>query len=179
MKRLFIIGICLCLSGMVSAQWHVGCEVGANWSTVKFPSYEMGGKRMTGFNIGAVGMYRWSERWGLQANLMYTTRGYNVSDGVIIPGDEIIKDRVEDVAVESKYIDIPVVAKFYPGLGVHLDAGMQVGFLVGRTLKYGNSRQPFRREAAGRCRACVRGRMGIPQWGERRLALYVGTEFLL
>ena len=64
MKRLFIIGICLCLSGMVSAQWHVGCEVGANWSTVKFPSYEMGGKRMTGFNIGAVGMYRWSERWG-------------------------------------------------------------------------------------------------------------------
>ena len=47
---------------MVSAQWHVGCEVGANWSTVKFPSYEMGGKRMTGFNIGAVGMYRWSER---------------------------------------------------------------------------------------------------------------------
>ena len=76
---------------MVSAQWHVGCEVGANWSTVKFPSYEMGGKRMTGFNIGAVGMYRWSERWGLQANLMYTTRGYNVSDGVIIPGDEIIK----------------------------------------------------------------------------------------
>ena len=127
---------------MVSAQWHVGCEVGANWSTVKFPSYEMGGKRMTGFNIGAVGMYRWSERWGLQANLMYTTRGYNVSDGVIIPGDEIIKDRVEDVAVESKYIDIPVVAKFYPGLGVHLDAGMQVGFLVGRTLKYGNSRQP-------------------------------------
>ena len=51
MKRLFIIGICLCLSGMVSAQWHVGCEVGANWSTVKFPSYEMGGKRMTGFNI--------------------------------------------------------------------------------------------------------------------------------
>ena len=33
-------------------------------------------------------------------------------------------------------------AKFYPGLGVHLDAGMQVGFLVGRTLKYGNSRQP-------------------------------------
>ena len=142
MKRLFIIGICLCLSGMVSAQWHVGCEVGANWSTVKFPSYEMGGKRMTGFNIGAVGMYRWSERWGLQANLMYTTRGYNVSDGVIIPGDEIIKDRVEDVAVESKYIDVPVVAKFYPGLGVHLDAGMQAGFLVGRTLKYGNSRQP-------------------------------------
>ena len=55
MKRLFIIGICLCLSGMVSAQWHVGCEVGANWSTVKFPSYEMGGKRMTGFNIGAGG----------------------------------------------------------------------------------------------------------------------------
>jgi hypothetical protein len=41
---------------MVSAQWHVGCEVGANWSTVKFPSYEMGGKRMTGFNIGAVVM---------------------------------------------------------------------------------------------------------------------------
>lgn len=119
-----------------------GVKWGANWSTVKFPSYEMGGKRMTGFNIGAVGMYRWSERWGLQANLMYTTRGYNVSDGVIIPGDEIIKDRVEDVAVESKYIDIPVVAKFYPGLGVHLDAGMQVGFLVGRTLKYGNSRQP-------------------------------------
>ena len=69
-------------------------------------------------------------------------KGYNVSDGVIIPGDEIIKDRVEDVAVESKYIDIPVVAKFYPGLGVHLDAGMQVGFLVGRTLKYGKSRQP-------------------------------------
>lgn len=142
MKRLLIIGICLCLSKMVFAQWHLGCEVGANWSTVKFPSYEMGGKRMMGFNIGAVGMYRWNERWGLQANLMYTTRGYKVANGVIIPGDEFSKDRLEDVTVENKYIDVPVVAKFYPGLGVHLDAGMQIGVLVGRRLKYGNTRQP-------------------------------------
>lgn len=142
MKRLLIIGICLCLSKMVFAQWHLGCEVGANWSTVKFPSYEMGGKHMMGFNIGAVGMYRWNERWGLQANLMYTTRGYKVANGVIIPGDEFSKDRLEDVTVENKYIDVPVVAKFYPGLGVHLDAGMQIGVLVGRRLKYGNTRQP-------------------------------------
>ena len=142
MKRLLIIGICLCLSKMVFAQWHLGCEVGANWSTVKFPSYEMGDKRMMGFNIGAVGIYRWNERWGLQANLMYTTRGYKVANGVIIPGDEFSKDRLEDVTVENKYIDVPVVAKFYPGLGVHLDAGMQIGVLVGRRLKYGNTRQP-------------------------------------
>ena len=97
---------------------------------------------MMGFNIGAVGMYRWNERWGLQANLMYTTRGYKVANGVIIPGDEFSKDRLEDVTVENKYIDVPVVAKFYPGLGVHLDAGMQIGVLVGRRLKYGNTRQP-------------------------------------
>ncbi|MBP93710.1 MAG: hypothetical protein CMC55_06290 [Flavobacteriaceae bacterium] len=76
-----------------------------------------------GFHIGGLAELKLSDKFALQPELLFSSQGYksNYFD---------FDDRKVDYNVNLSYVNIPIMAKFFPIEGLSIEAGPQVGFLV-------------------------------------------------
>ena len=74
-----------------------------------------------GFTAGLEGQYQINNWFGLSAGALYTTAGYKLKDD-------------GDYKLNTGYVNIPVMAKFYVTKGLSLNAGLQLGFMTSAKL---------------------------------------------
>jgi hypothetical protein len=70
-----------------------------------------------GFTAGLEAQYQINNWFGLSAGALYTTAGYKLKDD-------------GDYKLNTGYVNIPVMAKFYVTKGLSLNAGLQLGFMT-------------------------------------------------
>ncbi|CAM4102789.1 porin family protein [Flavobacterium antarcticum] len=69
---------------------------------------------VTAFHIGAMAEIKLTEKFSFQPEVLFSGQGTSFNDDII----------------ELRYINVPLMAKYYVAKGLSLEAGPQVGFLV-------------------------------------------------
>jgi len=94
-------------------------KVGFELSDLSFKN----SKYKPGFVAGIEGQYQLKTWLGLTAGVLYTQEGSKIKD-------------TDGGKFNMEYINIPVMAKFYPTKGLSLSAGVQLGFMTKAKVKY-------------------------------------------
>lgn len=134
MKKLLVM-MAFVLIAVTSAfgQFYIGPKIGFNFSNVRFNS-----ENGEDYRMGAVGgiflNWRINKFLDLQTEAMYSGQGYNFNTYFVTPeGHEVGKVKFK---YKTHYLNIPILIKFFPWEGFHLETGPQVGFQVGSKLSY-------------------------------------------
>jgi hypothetical protein len=127
MKLLFCVAIAsLMMMGTVNAQ-HVnfGIKAGLNVYTLSDDN-ESDFSSKTGLNVGFLGHIHLNQRWAIQPELLYSGQGAKyLTNGV-------------ESKLKLDYINVPVLFQYMFDNGFRLEAGPQVGFLVGAKAETGD-----------------------------------------
>ena len=105
----------------------IGAKAGVNISSLggdKIPGLE--NKSKIGLHLGGVGVYMLSDKFGVQAELLYSSFGGKQT--------ESFSDEDGSYTYESKtklnYISLPLMGKFYATESLSFEAGPRVAFLL-------------------------------------------------
>lgn len=134
MKKLALLCFTALAANTVSAQTvQFGLRGGLNISRESSHEYSFyisdGMKNKAGLHIGGVAEFSLSDRFAIEADVLYSMQGYK---------DVVYTEAVEqnisntDYTVTSHYINIPVSAKYYITDGLYVECGPQVGFLLSK-----------------------------------------------
>ena len=101
---------------------NLGLKGGANYSG--FHTDKSTFTDLFGINAGGIAEYQFTDMFGLQAEVLYNTKGggFGSSNG----------NGIQTLSLDAKlnYLDIPLMAKFYIVKGISIDVGPQIGFLL-------------------------------------------------
>ncbi len=103
-------------SAAISQEIDLGIKAGANFATITDAS---NASNKTGFLAGAFVGFKFSDKIGLQADLLYSQQGAEFD------GEKF----------DLTYVNVPVVLKYYIIQGLNLQAGPQFGFVVDDNIK--------------------------------------------
>ena len=146
MKKMMMIAAMMIAAISANAQNEVGQitlkpTVGLNIATMTKCD---GSKVRPGFIAGIEGEYGVSENFGITAGIFYSQQGVKGNDETKINLEDLrdlgidlgvgILDIKGKVTYKLDYINIPIMAQYYPMKGLALKAGIQPGFCV--TKKY-------------------------------------------
>lgn len=92
-------------------------------------------KMKIGFNVGAFAEYKFTDKWAIQPEVLYSLQG-SKREFKDVDGDYDVKSNLS-------YVNIPIMVKFYPIPKLYAEAGPQIGVLVNAKYKasekiYGN-----------------------------------------
>jgi len=138
MKLYFCVAIAsLMMVGTVNAQHvNLGIKAGLNVYTIS----DDGGtdyNSKTGLNVGFLGHVHLNQRWAIQPELLYSAQGGKFkSSGV-------------DSKLKLDYINLPVLFQYMFDNGFRLEAGPQVGFLVGAKAESGDVKADVKDQLKG------------------------------
>lgn len=117
MKKLIVAAFTLFLGTTAFSQSiDLGIKAGANFASITDAS---GLSNKTGFHAGIFGGIKFSEKLGIQADLLYSQQGAKFDGGEF----------------DLTYVNVPVVLKYYLFQGLNLQAGPQFGFVVDDNVK--------------------------------------------
>ena len=112
MKNFILIVLTAFLTtSVISQEIDLGLKAGANFASITDAS---GLSNRTGFLIGVFAGVKFSDKLGIQGDLLYSQQGANLD-----PKD-----------INLNYINVPIVLKYYLIQGFNLQAGPQFGFIV-------------------------------------------------
>lgn len=112
MKKLIVVALTLFIGTTAFSQsLDLGVKAGANFASI---SDVTGLKNKTGFQAGIFAGIGFTEKVGIQADLLYSQQG-----GEFKGGD-----------FDLTYVNLPIVLKYYLIQGLNLQAGPQFGFIV-------------------------------------------------
>ncbi|MEO8591476.1 MAG: porin family protein [Flavobacteriales bacterium] len=99
-----------------------GIKAGLNWSNLHVDGEDVGSENARiGFNAGIFGRLSPTEQLGIQAELLYTTKGTKVTyDGLID----------QEVTFNLAYLELPVFAAIRLGDVIELHGGVYAGYLL-------------------------------------------------
>lgn len=103
-----------------------GVKGGMNFSTLRGSDIEDAEGKI-GFHIGAFGKYQISEKFYLQAEVLYSQSGAK--------GSEKENGVNYENSFNFSYINVPIMAKYYFTEGFSAEAGPYFGFLVSSKMK--------------------------------------------
>lgn len=89
----------------------LGIKAGANFANISDVSHL---SNKTGFQAGIFGGIKFSEKIGIQADMLYSQQGAEFDGGEF----------------DLTYINVPIVLKYYIIQGLNIQAGPQFGFVV-------------------------------------------------
>ena len=117
MKKIMMIAAMMVATVAAKAQFEPGTftlqpKVGVTLATISSDD----SKFKFGMAAGIEGQYQLNNWFGLSAAVMYSQQG--------------AKAKNYDVKLNTEYINIPVMAKFYVTKGLSLNVGMQPGFMT-------------------------------------------------
>ncbi len=125
MKKIMMIAALMVATVSAKAQFEPGTF--SLQPKVGFDLASVSGKDLrfkAGLVAGIEGQYQINNWLGVSAGILYTQEGTKVKD-------------VDD-KLNTEYINIPVMAKFYVTKGLSLNAGLQLGFMTKAKEKYTN-----------------------------------------
>ncbi|MDR1097247.1 MAG: PorT family protein [Tannerella sp.] len=138
MKRtMLVMMVFIAAFSNVSAQFTAGAKVGLN-RTKEYYGRKIMDEDIdfrTGLNAGIYGKYGLSDRFDVQAELLYSQQGYKSSVPLTDVGGTAI---VGGYKALSHYLNVPVLLKYYPFNRIYIEAGPQVGFCLGYTYSSGH-----------------------------------------
>ena len=112
MKKLIVAIVAIFMGTTAfSQEIDLGIKAGANFSNISDAS---GLSNKTGFQAGIFGGIKFTDKVGVQADLLYSQQG--------------AKFKLGDF--DLTYINLPIVVKYYLFQGLNLQAGPQFGFVV-------------------------------------------------
>ncbi len=112
MKNFILIVLTAFLTtSVISQEIDLGLKAGANFASITDAS---GLSNRTGFLIGVFAGVKFSDKLGIQGDLLYSQQGAKLD-----PKD-----------IDLNYINVPIVLKYYLVQGFNLQAGPQFGFIV-------------------------------------------------
>lgn len=94
---------------------RLGLKAGVNFSNVAHDDYNT--ESVTSFHVGGVVEALFSDKIGLQPEILYSEQGFVINNS---NGSDTYK---------ISYINVPVLLKYYIFQGVVLEAGPEIGFL--------------------------------------------------
>jgi len=117
-------------STAVSQEIDLGIKAGANFATITDASNV---SNKTGFLAGAFVGFKFGDKIGLQADLLYSQQGAEFDGGEF----------------DLTYVNVPVVLKYYLVQGLNIQAGPQFGFVVDDNIKtvFGDIEQQIEAES--------------------------------
>lgn len=109
----------------------IGIKGGLNYSSLNF-SFTAWDKPKTGYHLGAFVNLPLSDRFSIQPELLYSTKGtrvpYRITDW--LDGQ---------VALDLRYLDLPVMGQVKLGRFAHIEAGPYASLLLDAKLKHGST----------------------------------------
>lgn len=128
MKKLLLSAIALMAFGLSNAQeTKFGLKGGLNISNFTGDTEGLDFKSRVGFNVGGFVAIKFSEKFTLQPEVLYSAQGANIDNfGAEIEGNFY----TADVKFKLAYINIPVMFKYYAAEKFNIEAGPQIGFLT-------------------------------------------------
>ncbi len=130
-KQLLIITTCLFTLFSINAQdkgdFEFGGHLGLNLANVSTIYGQDNLKSRVAFNVGALGEYYFSDRWGVKMKIIYDNKGW--ADGFITNEDT---DVTLITDFKLNYITVPVMANWHFGSrrNWYLNFGPYAGFLI-------------------------------------------------
>lgn len=126
MKKILLpLAVILLTSGAYAQSVKFGVKAGLNVSTFTGDDSDEA-ESLTGFHVGGVAEIKFTDKFSLQPELLYSTQGAKAS----VSGIEGGVAYNADIKAKVSYINLPVMAKYYVIPGLSLEAGPQVGFKV-------------------------------------------------
>lgn len=109
-----LVGICTAASAQTGFGW--GVKGGLNITGM---TNSEGGQSKTGFVVGAFADYRFTQKFALSVDALYSRQG--ISFG-----------KTEDIRSKTRlnYLNVPILANYYIFDGLAVKAGIQPGFLL-------------------------------------------------
>lgn len=112
MKKLIVAAITLFVGTTAFSQSiDLGVKAGANFANITDAS---GLSNKTGFQAGVFGGVKFSDKFGIQADILYSQQGAEFDFGKF----------------DLDYVNIPIVVKYYLIQGLNVQVGPQFGFVV-------------------------------------------------
>ena len=129
MKKIFTI---LALSALVftsvnAQDLKIGAKAGVNLSSLggdKVPGIENEGK--IGLHLGGVGVYMFSDKFGAQAELLYSSFGGKQTSSFSSESFSF----TDESKVKLNYLSLPLMGKFYATESLSFEAGPRIAFLL-------------------------------------------------
>lgn len=113
MKNLIVAVITLFIGTTAfSQEIDLGIKAGVNFANISDVDIDLSGR--TGFQAGIFAGIKFTDKVGIQADLLYSQQGAEFDGGKF----------------DLSYVNVPVVLKYYVVQGLNLQAGPQFGFIV-------------------------------------------------
>lgn len=128
MKKIILSAIAVMTFAFVNAQdVKYGVKGGVNISNFSGDTDGTDLKSRVGFNIGGFVEIKFSEKFALQPEILYSTQGTKFKNvGAEVGGSFY----TGDINFNLAYINIPVMFKYYGTKKFSIEAGPQIGFLT-------------------------------------------------
>jgi hypothetical protein len=124
-KSLALLTVALALTTFSFAQgFHVGFKAGANILKVDGKSFS--DEYQFGYNLGAFAEINFSQKWGIQPELLWNQTNYRTGDNF----DDLYPGGKSDVEGKLNYISIPILLTYRPVKILSLQAGPQFGIMT-------------------------------------------------
>ncbi|WP_417872032.1 porin family protein [Winogradskyella sp.] len=118
MKKLIVAAITLFIGTTAfSQELDLGIKAGANFATISDANIDLSNR--TGFQAGIFAGIKFTDKVGIQADLLYSQQGAEFDAGEF----------------DLTYVNVPVVLKYYLVQGLNIQAGPQFGFIVDDNIK--------------------------------------------
>lgn len=129
MKKIVLSAFAILTIGLVNAQdLKFGAKAGVNLATLSGDATNEDATMKVGFHAGGLMEVKFTDKLALQPELLFSLQGTKIDGRIDYGAGEY--DEYSD-KLNLAYINIPVMLKFYPIKSFFLEAGPQVGFLVG------------------------------------------------
>lgn len=145
MKQLFtLIALSVFSLSMQAQGFGYGFKTGLNFNSIKSDSIRVGEElaQSTGFHIGAIFAYKFTDLMGVRGELLYSIRGGRTRyDGetvfaLVSETGQLYRvegNRTSSIPVTNSYIDVPLTFYYKPASWVEVSVGAQAGILIGST----------------------------------------------
>ena len=140
MKKIYLLLIAVTLFGNLNAQTDFGVKAGYNLSNMKWqvPGFDdFNFKSKSSFYVGGLAEKHLTEKFSLQAELLYTQLGGKspAEEITAIVGNEVIVMGTNSTTFTTSQIQVPISAKYYVVPKFSLSAGMNFGFNISSKVK--------------------------------------------
>ena len=139
MKKITLSAIALMAFAFTQAQdLKFGAKAGLNLANLSTDysgegSWDDDNKMKVGFHVGGFVEIKFSEKFALQPELLFSTQGTKTESSEF-DGDGFSSSSEDKINLS--YLNVPVMVKFYPIEKLFIEAGPQVGFLLSAKSKY-------------------------------------------
>lgn len=136
MKKRLLQFVIACLAFGISSSYGqatFGIKAGANLANMNFESngFNFTPESLVGFYAGPFARLGVSSQFAIQPELLLSLQGYSIDLGDLV-GEEVADGKMKS---QNLYLNLPVMARFYPTEALHLEAGPQVGLLLNSKVK--------------------------------------------